>query len=125
MHDHPVNPETITKLTESRSKESLLHRHEHLAPVGMCRKDALGLAVALGVQSQIRTSHWLRLRDVGASKFSASNSNSGMEDSVLPFAGRIGARDGILSVRHRHADLRAEMLLIVMGRFGAFAAKFT
>src|SRR3954469_15448676 len=25
MHDHPVNPEAITNLTESRSKETLLH----------------------------------------------------------------------------------------------------
>jgi hypothetical protein len=87
MHDHPVNPETITKLAETRSKESLLHRHEHLAPVGERRKDALGLAVALCFQSQVRTSHWFGFRDVGASKFSASNGYTGMEDGVFPFAG--------------------------------------
>src|SRR5947208_16304783 len=96
MHHHPVNPETITNLSESRSKESLLHRHEHLASVGKCRKDALGLGVALCVQSQIRTSHWLRFRYVGASKFNASNSDTGMEDGVLPLAGRIRARVGYL-----------------------------
>lgn len=48
MHDHPVNPESIAKLTESRSKESLLYRHKYLASVGQCRKDALGLAYASG-----------------------------------------------------------------------------
>src|SRR5207253_10109179 len=112
MHHHPVNPETITNLSESRSKESLLHRHEHLASVGKCRKDALGLAVARCVQRQIRTSHWLRFRDVGASKFSASNGYTRMEDGVLPFAGRIGAGGRILPLRHHHADLRSEMLLI-------------
>jgi len=45
----------------------------HLASIGKRRKDALGLRVALCVQSQIGTSHWLRFRDVGAGKFSASN----------------------------------------------------
>src|SRR5437016_511037 len=121
MDDHPVNPKTITNLTESPSKESLLHRHEHLAPVGKCRKDALGLAVTLCVQSQIRTSHWLRFRDVGASKFSASKSDTGMKDGVLPFAARVGARGGILPVRHHRTDFRSEMLLIVTERLGAFA----
>src|SRR3954447_13693480 len=114
MHDHPVNPETITKLTESRSKESLLHRHEHLASVGKCRKDALGLAVALCIESQIRTSHRLRFRDVGAGNFSPSDREPGMEDGVLPIAGRIGARGRILPVSHHHNDLRSEMLLIIM-----------
>src|SRR5437763_11062469 len=118
MHDHPVNPKTITNLTESRSKESLLHGHEHLASLGKCRKDALGLAVAMCVQSQIRTSHWLRFRDIGASKFSAPNRDTGMEDGVLPFAGRIGTRGGILPVRHDHADLGSEMLLLVLERLG-------
>jgi hypothetical protein len=42
-----------------------------------------------------------------------------MEDGVLPLAGRIWVRGGILPVRHHHADLRSEMLLIVMERLGA------
>src|SRR5437764_208255 len=113
MQDHPVDPETIAKLTESRSKESLLHGHEHLASVGERRKDALGLAVAVGVQGQIRASHRLGFRYVGASELSACNIDTGMEDGVLPFAGGIWAWGGILPVRHHHADLRPEVLLIV------------
>src|SRR4051794_38345 len=107
MQDHPVNPETVTNLAESRCKESLLHRHQHLASGGKCRKDALGLAVAVCVQSQIRASHRFRFRDIGASKFRASYRDTGMEDCVLLLACRIWGRLGTLLMRHHHADLRS------------------
>src|SRR3954451_25198202 len=119
MQDHPVDPETVANLAESRSEERLLHRHEHLASSGKRRKNAFGLAVALGVQGQVGASHWLRCRDVGAGKLSASDTYTGMEDCVLRLAGRIRGGFGTLRVRHHHADLGSEVLLIITERLGA------
>src|SRR4051794_21711150 len=119
MQDHPVDPETVANLAESRSEERLLHRHEHLASSGKHRKNAFGLTIALGIQSQVGASHWLRCRDVGACKLSASDSDAGMEDCVLRLAGRIRGAFGTLPVRHHHVDLGSEVLLIVTERLGA------
>src|SRR5690242_10427303 len=107
MQNHPVDPEAVAKLSESRGEKGLLHRHEHFAFGGKRGKEALGFGIALGVQCEIRAAHGFRIWDVGTGNLRASDRNSRMEDRVLRLA---RARCRILAMSHHHAYLPSEMV---------------
>ncbi len=57
-------PKSITHLAKAGSKESLLHWHQHLPPVGKGREDTLRLGFAIQSQRQVSAPHRFGVWDV-------------------------------------------------------------